>query len=121
MASSHVVTGDETGLLKLADPDANATLRVDARAQSRARGVLRVAATPDAGDACLLHAARADGSLETWARPDARTPFELARTASGLSPATRALFARPDGGGPGGTSKAPSRRIFFVRNEGSCS
>mmetsp|Transcript_24315 Transcript_24315/g.75985 ORF Transcript_24315/g.75985 Transcript_24315/m.75985 type:complete len:336 (+) Transcript_24315:35-1042(+) len=65
---AQVITGDETGLLKVVDPVAGTTRLVSTSfSQNRRRGVAALSAAGDGGAmARRFECARADGSLETW-------------------------------------------------------
>lgn len=60
---TRLVSGDETGLLKLIDADQNTCVRLGDGLQARARGVTQIAA---AGDGEAFYVARRDGTLEAW-------------------------------------------------------
>ena len=89
-----LVTGDECGLLKLADLHRNTATRIDENeAQARSRGILKIAtsAVDATTGAATFHAARKDGMLETWRRNSTDEPFARQSTAAGLSGSTTFL------------------------------
>ena len=89
-----LVTGDECGLLKLADLHRNTATRIDEHeVQARSRGILKIAtsAVDAATGATTFHAARRDGALETWRRNATEEPFSRQSTAAGLAPSTTFL------------------------------
>ena len=89
-----LVTGDECGLLKLADLHRNGATRIDEHeVQARSRGILKIAtsAVDATTGATTFHAARRDGALETWRRNATEEPFSRQSTAAGLAPSTTFL------------------------------
>ena len=89
-----LVTGDECGLLKLADLHRNTATRIDEHeAQARSRGILKIAtsAVDATTGATTFHAARRDGALETWRRNATEEPFAKLSSAAGLAPSTTFL------------------------------
>ena len=89
-----LVTGDECGLLKLADLHRNTATRIDDHeVQARSRGILKIAtsAVDATTGATTFHAARRDGALETWRRSATEEPFSRQSTAAGLAPSTTFL------------------------------